>query len=384
MKIFLNIFCMEAVILSANLALGQSSIEETLNLHIPISTDGREIRSSLSLKLYYQEPRKYITQYFEENSEASDLVLKNVIDSVINSDIELFNSNTFGAQEDIEEIYEQLQFINRQQAFDPNTASIIYKIYYGRNILYLLKTYFLNSERIVGFSIREIDNEHKYEAILPTPPLKDIIDTTIASVEILGRDFVDDGLDLTGISRFAFEDNYPVEISYINHWNINNDINSQQINDAVLNSPLAVSVIEFYREVIELLETGNVESVFNLMDETSKNRITGDSSDYLEQEMSNYLMNYLIPNYIVTLIDASPFLIVVGTNNISEYLEILNLTDKGQRMERLQDHNYMIRYLVNTNGALRMTHLRTQRFVDRLIESNMFREIVLVRAIENE
>ncbi len=380
-------FVVALSLLFSMLAHAQLPALKKINLSIPIASNNIGQESGFYLSLYAQRIDKPLDEFFKKNSHKGDKSLFELIASVNSNSFPAYKRLSTGSEKGKTERFKQLSFGQRKGAFkNPN---LLYRIYFGDDIIYIIKTFFMQSERAVDFLFSNKNGSYYYESDFRVYPILDVIIGSIGDHEILNLPYIKDQIKADYKKDIVFGE-YPVEISYKNQWIVHKPVREfskvNKVKDAKKEyDPVVKKIGLFYKEIQQQLEANQLDAVFKKMSPKSVERFTGFTGNYTNidvAELSAYVLNMAVPDTIAMIIDADPFYIIYGTNFTPDYKKIMAMKDKEARAIALKKLELSHKFLLKQNdGTLKLTHLLSNRFIGRLLQDDRFMDQVVIPAL---
>lgn len=352
-----------------------------ISVSVPIASNNIERPSGLYVDLFTQEPRKTVKDFFQDSKGAGEQTLASLIGSISEDNFDYYKTISIGLEKDKKYIFKQGYSIKKSGAFD--NPDILYKMYLGNDLSYVLQEFFHGSERTFSFYFLKEGQKYLFDSRNITKPINSAIDAAMRREEILTPD-IKYIFPYTAqpYTHQLISGQYPVEVGYKKHWVVNRPIGEFSSKNVTDLAPTIRKIGQFYQQIQEQLVKRNLEAVFDQMEPKSVERFTGNHTDFNVAELSDYVLNMAVPDTLAMVIDADPFYIVYGTNFTRKYQQALSLQALEDRAEALRAINLQHTFLIKQeDGEFKLTHLRSNRAIDRLLQDPHFKEQVIINTL---
>ncbi len=362
---------------------------ELLKLSVPIAANNVERPSALYLQLFAQQPRQPLKEFLKQHRGPGEQALSELVASINNKDFDRYRTLTVASEKDKKQAFTMDSEVNQEDAF--KNPQVLYKLYIGNGLTYALRSFFWKADRVYNLNFSKIDGKYLCEAGFKAYPILNAISGPIAYHEIppKGGHYLEGNYiqpySAQRHSKTIIDGQYPVKIGFDQQWVVNSpvrDFDSEKV--LAQADPVVQKIGSFYRSLQKELEAYQLEAVFKKMSPKSVERFTGrrDLKEINIPELSDYVLNMAVPDTIAMVIDADPFYIVFGTNFTPQYQHAINLESRAKKTQALRDiylsHTFLLK---QDNGELELTHLKSDRAVDRLLKDSRFTEQVLLPAL---
>ncbi len=362
---------------------------ELLNLSVPIHANNIERPSALYLQLFAQQPHQPLKEFLKQYQGAGERALSEYIASIIEQDYDRLKAITVASDRDKKQLFTMDSEANQKGGF--KDSEVLYKLYIGDGLTYALKSFFWKADRVYNLNFSKIDGKYFREAGFRAYPILHAISSPIAYHEIppkWGHYLEGNYIQPYSVQRYSktiVSGQYPVKIGFDQQWVVNRPVRDFDNKKILAQAdPVIQKIGSFYRGVQKELEAHQLQAVFKKMSPKSVERFTGrrDLKEINIPELSDYVLNMAVPDTIAMVIDADPFYIVFGTNFTPQYQHAINLASRAEKIQALRDiylsHEFLLK---QDDGALQLTHLLSDRAVDRLLKDSRFTEQVLLPAL---
>ena len=368
---------------------------ELLNLSVPIATNDIKHPSALYLQLFAQQPRQPLKEFLKQHRGPGEQALSEYIASIVEQDYDRFKDITVASERDKKQSFTLNSQYNQAGAF--KNLKVLYKLYIGDGLTYALSLFF-KVDRVSNLNFSKIDGKYLREAGFRAYPILHAISSPVARHELppksglyLKADYIHP-YSAQRHSKTLVSGQYPVRIGFDRQWVVNRPVRDFDNKKILAQAdPVVQKIGSFYRGVQKELEARQLEAVFKKMSPKSVERFTGrrDLKEINIPELSGYALDMIVPDTIAMVIDADPFYIVFGTNFTPQYQHAINLESRAEKIQALRDiylsHKLSHEFLLKQDdGALELTHLKSDRAVDRLLKDSRFTEQVILPALADD
>ncbi|MCP4232258.1 MAG: hypothetical protein GY770_01555, partial [Aestuariibacter sp.] len=296
----------------------QLDAPKRISISVPVASNNIERSAGLYLHVYAQEPRQSVSDFIEQEAGASEQALSELIAALKTDDFERYKAISVGSEKGKKNIFKSFYFTPTGDAVkDLEKSEMLYKLYLGDRIVYVLKVFLPKYNRHFALSLffSRQNGNYYYESNNKPYPIKEAVSSAFF-----------EQITLRSTSNYIFPytpqpynqtlvtGKYPVEAGFSNLWVVNQKLAAASPGAASKSNPEISKIVSFYQTVQQQLKADALDKVFQQMEPKSVERFTGNNTNINIPELAAYVLVMAVPDTIALIIDADPFYIVYGTN----------------------------------------------------------------------